>query len=141
MARRYNTRSIRLHQSFDVSQVAELLGTTQQTVRIWIKAGLPVLRTQRPTLILGFHLREFLNERNEKAKCPTAFDEFYCLCCRKPQKPLGMMADYIPINENAGRIVALCGCCESTCNRFIKKSDLPKLSRVFEIAIGVMRQG
>lgn len=112
---------------------------TQQTVRAWIKDGLTALETQRPALILGCELREYLKDRQAKAKRPTALGEFYCMRCRKPQKPFGMLVDYIPINESKGRLVALCGVCETTCNRFATKASLPELSQIFEIVIAAMK--
>ncbi len=140
MPRHYKVQSIRIHQSYDVSEVADLLGVTQQTIRIWIKAGLPILGAQRPTLILGCALRAFLEHQKAKAKRPTAQDEFYCLHCRKAQKPFGMLVDYIPVDESRGRLVALCEVCEGCCYRFASKASLPELSRVFEITISMMKQ-
>ena len=140
MAKRYKTQSIRIHQSYEVAELADLLMCTQQTVRAWIRGGLPVLSAQRPILILGFELRKYLKDRYAKAKRPTALGEFYCMRCRKPQKPFGMLVDYIPINENRGRLAALCSVCETTCSRFASKASLPELSRVFEIAIAAMKQ-
>jgi DNA-binding XRE family transcriptional regulator len=139
MARRYKIQSIRIHQAYDVPDVADLLGLTQQTVRAWIRDGLPVLATQRPVLVLGYELRKYLKDRDANAKRPTALGEFYCMRCRKPRKPFGMLVDYIPINESKGRLVALCSVCETTCNRFATKASLPELSGVFEIAIAAMK--
>ncbi len=92
MARRYKIQSIWIHQSYDVSEVADLLGVTHRTVRVWINAGLPILATQRPVLILGCELWKYLKDRDAKAKCPAALGEFYCMRCRKPQKPFVIWA-------------------------------------------------
>jgi len=139
MAKRYKIQSIRIHQSYEVAELADLLMCTQQTVRAWIRDGLPVLSAQRPILILGFELRKYLKDRDAKAKRPTALGEFYCMRCRKPRKPFGMLVDYIPINESRGRLVALCSVCETTCSGFATKASLPELSRVFEIVITAMK--
>ena len=139
MAKRYKIQSIRIHQSYEVPELANLLMCTQQTVRAWIKGGLQVLSARRPILILGFELRKYLKDRDAKAKRPTALGEFYCMRCRKPEKPYGMLVDYIPINESKGRLVALCSVCETTCSRFASKASLPELSQDFEIAIAAMK--
>ncbi|MFK5978038.1 MAG: helix-turn-helix domain-containing protein [Rhizobiaceae bacterium] len=140
MAKKYNAQSVRIHQSYEVSEVVDLLRVSPQTVRSWIKMGLPVLNAQRPILILGFQLRDFLRNRNTKAKQPTKLGEFYCLHCRKPRMPYGKMADYIPFNDARGRLVALCEVCEGTCNRMTSKASLPELSRILEIAINTPGQ-
>ena len=92
MAKRFKTQRIRIHQSYEVGEVVDLLNAAPQTVRGWIKDGLPVLFTQRPMLILGFELKAYLDKRQETAKQPTALGEMYCMSCRKPRKPLGVMA-------------------------------------------------
>ncbi len=140
MAKHYKIQSIRIHQSYEVSELSDLLICTQQTVRAWIRDGLPVLSARRPILILGFELRKYLKDRDANAKRPTALGEFYCMRCRKPQKPFGMLVDYIPINESKGRLAALCSVCETTCSRFASKDSLPELSQIFEIVIAAMKQ-
>lgn len=140
MAKRFRAQGIRIHQSYEVGEVADLLNAAPQTVRGWIKDGLPVLSSQRPTLILGFELKEFLGNRHETAKQPTALGEMYCMSCRKPTKPLGMMADYVPKTTTMGRLEALCGVCEAVCIRFTSKASLPDLSRILDIATNDNRQ-
>lgn len=135
MARRYNYRAVRIHRSYEVSDVADLLGVTEQTVRAWIKKeGLPVLNSKRPTLILGLELRKFLQIRQEKTKSPLAVGEFYCMHCRQPKKPLGKMADYISVSPRGGRLMALCETCEGVCSLTVSKADLPKFFSVLDIA-------
>ena len=117
-----------------------MLNAAPQTVRGWIKDGLPVLFTQRPMLILGFELKAYLDNRQETAKQPTVLGEMYCMSCRKPRKPLGMMADYVPKTTTTGRLEALCGVCEGVCIRFTSKASLPDLSRILDIATNDNRQ-
>lgn len=140
MAKRFKTQRIRIHQSYEVGEVVDLLNAAPQTVRGWIKDGLPVLFTQRPMLILGFELKAYLDKRQETAKQPTALGEMYCMSCRKPRKPLGMMADYVPKTTTTGLLEALCGVCEGVCMRFTSKASLPDLSRILDIATNDNRQ-
>jgi len=93
-----------------------------------------VLNDQRPTLILGFVLREFLTARAKAAKRPCAEGEMYCMRCRTPQKPLGMMVDYVPISSSQGRLVALCAVCECVCASIASAASLPQLSQIWDIA-------
>jgi len=136
MARRFSTQRIKSNQSYTVEEAAEIVGVTQQTIRAWIKAGLSTLCAKRPILILGFELRAFLQVRSIRTKRPTNLGEFYCFRCRAPRKPFGMMADYIPTNDIAGRLVTLCGVCDGTCCQITSKASLTELSQILDIAIG-----
>jgi hypothetical protein len=49
-----------------VEEVASLSGTHKNTVREWVKAGLPTCDDKRPMLILGHDLATFLQARRVK---------------------------------------------------------------------------
>ncbi|MDQ3246746.1 MAG: helix-turn-helix domain-containing protein, partial [Pseudomonadota bacterium] len=51
---------VKVNRSYTVEEAAEAVGATPQTVRIWIKSGLLALEGQRPVLILGWALKDFL---------------------------------------------------------------------------------
>ena len=135
MARRFNPRKVKIHQSYTVEEAALVLGRSVPTVRSWIKKGLPVLRAQIPFLILGADLREYLEAARKTGKTPLQSDELYCLKCRKPRKPYGALADYISTNASKGRLEGLCPVCGSLCNRFTSQSQLPQFADIFEITI------
>jgi len=135
MARRRNSRKIKIHQSYTVEEAALVLGCSVPTVRSWIKKGLPVLRSQIPHLILGADLREYLEAAQKTGKTPLQSDELYCLKCRKPRKPYGALVDYIPTTTSKGRLEGLCPVCGSLCNRFTSQSQLPKFTDIFDLTI------
>lgn len=110
--RRPNHRLVKVHRSYTVEEVARLLGTHKNTVRTWVKAGLPTCDSRRPTLILGRHLSEFLQVRRKKNKTPCQPDEMYCLRCRAAKRPAGNMADYQPITFSLGNLSGICPDCE-----------------------------
>lgn len=61
MATRHsNHRLAKLHRNYSVEEVAKLYGVHRNTVREWIKRGLPTNDGKRPTLILGRDLAAFL---------------------------------------------------------------------------------
>ena len=68
--RRPNYRLVKIHRSYTVEEVARLFGTHKNTVRAWVKAGLPTCDSKRPTLILGRELAAYLQARRTKNKRP-----------------------------------------------------------------------
>ncbi len=90
MAKRHpNYRRVKSHRNYTVEEVASLFSIHKNTVRIWIKAGLPVSDKKRPLLILGPHLAHFLKDRRMKNKKTCAPGEIYCVRCRHPRSPAG----------------------------------------------------
>jgi hypothetical protein len=75
MSRRYRIRSIRARRSYTLSEIAILLAAHVQTVRGWVKAGLPALEGSRPALIMGYELIKFLGAKQEKRRVPLAEGE------------------------------------------------------------------
>lgn len=136
MARRYNIRCIKANRSYTIEEAAEALQVSQQTIRTWVKEGLPILRSKKPYLILGSELQAFLQDREARAKSPTAKNEFFCLRCRAPHKPFGMMVDCFAIVGERVRLEALCEACEGKCSRFTTRAKLPELYEIFDIAEG-----
>jgi hypothetical protein len=97
--RHSNHRRVKIHRSYTVEEVAQLFGAHKNTVRAWIKAGLPTCDRKRPTLILGRELASFLQARRVSKKQPCQPGELYCVRCRAPKFPAGDMAEYQPINH------------------------------------------
>ncbi len=135
MAKRPNGRAIKAVRSYTVPEAASALGVTVGTVRNWIRNGLPVLNAKRPTLILGAVMRDYMDQQRTKHKVALAPDQLYCLTCKKPRTPYGLMLDYIPRNEKTGRLMGLCEACGGTCNRIASRASLARLDGIFDIAV------
>lgn len=133
MAKRVSTRRIKKHRLYTYESAADALSVTAQTVRSWRPEGLAVLADTKPHYILGEALIEFLGKRHEQRSVKMREDQLFCLACRMPQRPYGMMVDYVPINGTRGRLVALCETCEGRCQRFASEASLVALGRIFEI--------
>jgi hypothetical protein len=124
-AKRINPRLIKLHRSYAVDEAARTLGTHKNTVRGWIKSGLPIVDNCRPTLIHGQDLRSFLEKRRKAAKRPCAPGTLYCFKCRQPRPPAQGMVDYTPINATNGNLIALCEGCDTMMYRRTRLDSLP----------------
>jgi hypothetical protein len=134
MAKRPNPRAVKAARTYTMMDGADALGVSVGKVRGWIRQGLPVMKTQRPYLILGDALRQFLEHRRGKAKAPLGPDQLYCLTCKQAQTPLGMMADCLPMTPKTARLVGLCGVCSSTFSRLVSRADLPRYNLIFDVA-------
>jgi hypothetical protein len=123
MARRYDSRRVKIHHSYNVAEIEKLLGVHKNTVLRWMKAGLNPIERKRPLLIHGSDLRAFLKAHNPR-KQPCRAGELYCVKCRVPKRPAGDMVDYVPRSPMAGTIQGLCPTCESIIYRVVKRANL-----------------
>jgi hypothetical protein len=125
--RRINSRRVKIHRNYTVDEAAKALGVHKNTVRLWIKQGLPVVDERRPILLQGKAIRAFLDNRKAKRKCRLSAGEFYCLKCRSPKSPAGRMADYVALTPDLGNLQGFCPECETIMNR---RTSLAKLDRI-----------
>jgi hypothetical protein len=135
MANRHpNYRLVKIHRSYAVEEIADLFGIHKNTVRRWVKAGLPTIDDRRPMLILGGELRAFLEARRKKNKRTCRPGEMYCVRCRAPKIPAGDMVDYLPVTEKLGNLKALCPDCDSIMNQRVSTAKLAQVRERMEIA-------
>ncbi len=134
MAKRVSARKIKIHNQYTYEQAADVLGVSVQTVRLWRKSGLDVLDSQKPHLILGFALKDFLNKRANKPERRLARDQFLCMTCNVPRRAYGGMADYVPYTATRGRLEALCEACQGLCGKFASPRLCDELAPTLTIA-------
>ncbi len=135
MAKRPNPRTIKAAHTYTVEEAAIALGVSAGTIRAWVKSGLPLMRSQRPFLILGDSLRSFLEDRSKAAKAPLQTDQLYCLSCKEGRRPMGLLVDCIPQTPKTARLLGLCEACGGPCNRMISQSKIDQYSQIFCVAI------
>jgi hypothetical protein len=136
MAKRHpNHRLVKIHRSYTVEEAARLFGVHKNTVREWIKAGLPVNDAYRPTLILGNDLAAFIAARRLRNKRPCKLGEMYCVRCRAAKTPAGAMADFLPRTATLGTLQGICPDCDTMMHQQTSTAKLeslrPKLDFTF----------
>ena len=135
MPKRPDHRRLKATRSYTVTETAQTLGVSKGTVRSWLRNGLPALTMQRPTLVLGDHLRAYIQERRQKARFKLGVEELYCFSCKEPHSPMGNLVDAISQTVRTVRLQGLCPRCGKTSNRIIRRSALPGYCEIFDVAI------
>ena len=127
--RNYPLKSIKYWYSYDIDEVCALYQSQrlhQQTVRGWVKDGLPVIDKQRAFLIYGEDLRVFLGKMNEKNKCKTKLNEMFCMSC-KEAKPF--LKNQIQLEQKGKRVLAraLCRDCQTKMNKSYSLDNISEI--------------
>ncbi len=129
-----NHRLVKIHRSYTVEEIADLFRIHKNTVRTWVKEGLPTIDRRRPMLILGGELICFLKARRVKNKRVCQSWELYCVRCRAPRSPAGDMADYVPVTDTVGNLVAICPICDAIINRRVSLARITMIMAKIEIS-------
>lgn len=136
MSKRHpNPRLAKIHRNYTVEEVAALFGVHRNTVREWVKRGLPINDDRRPILILGRELIAYLRARRVKNKRRCQPGEFYCVRCRAPKAAAGDMADYQPVTKALGNLIAICSDCETMMNRRVCLANLEQVRGQLDITM------
>ena len=122
--RRPNPRLIKLHRSYSVEEAARALGVHKNSVRGWIKSGLPTVDETRPTLIHGSALRSWLEKQRKAAKRPCSPGTLYCFKCRQPKSPALGMVEYKALTVTSGNLAALCFDCGTMMHRRARRDTI-----------------
>ena len=132
---RPNHRLVKIHRNYTVEEIAGLLNVHKNTVRSWLKHGLPTIDRQKPTLILGSLLSRFLQDRRQRGRRRCVPGEIYCVKCRAPVQPAEDMADYLPITATLGTLRGICPACETLIYRRVSWAKLDEIRGRLEILI------
>lgn len=117
----------------EICDVFKDTGLHIQTVRKWIvKEGLSPIDRSKPTLVYGYDLITFLKRQNDKGKCKTEFDQFYCMSC-KDARPIFQGKVSLTQKPNGVCARGYCRSCKSTMNKTYKFDDFQKLKRLFHV--------
>lgn len=131
--RRHNPRRAKVHRNYTVEEAARLFGVHRNTVRQWIKQGLPVCNDRKPKLILGGELVDFIARKRISNKRPCGPGKVYCVRCRAPQAPALDMVDFVPLTATAGNLVGLCPQCGGVMYRRVALARLGEAKGNLEV--------
>lgn len=129
-----NILRVRQNANYTIQDISSLLGVHKHTVREWLRKGLPKIDDQKPFLIHGRELKNFLQSRRKARRRKCSLDEFYCLRCRAPRHAMGRLADVVQRNEKSLMVSALCEICSTPIHKIQSLKNLPKLFQVFDIS-------
>jgi hypothetical protein len=122
--RRLNPYRIKLHRTYDVTELSRHCGVHKNTILNWRADGLAPIDGSKPILFHGSVIREFLKKRNDKRKQPCGAGKLFCFRCRQPRSPALGLADYVPVTSTSGNVRAFCGSCETVMHRRVSLATL-----------------
>jgi Helix-turn-helix domain len=137
-ARHPNPRRVKIHRPYTVEQLAAVLKVHKNTIRRWAKDGLRPIDDRRPSMFRGADVIGFLSARRQAAKRRCAAGEIYCLPCRMPKSPAGLVADLYVKCSTVGWLVAICPTCSRMLYRRVNPSRIDLVRGNLDIAV---RQG
>lgn len=81
---------------------------------------------QRPHLVRGDDLRDFIRKMRRTRKTQVALHQFYCLGCRDARNAAGGFAE-CRIDGNSASLKAICEACGGIMNKSVTIARLPEL--------------
>lgn len=133
--RKLNHRLVKTHRNYSVEEISRLFGVHKNTVRQWIKRGMPTVDDRRPTLVLGQELIAFLRDRRARNKRRCRSNEMFCVRCRAPQIPAGNMADYRPTTAQLGVLIGICPACDTLMHRRSSLARLKDIRQCLDVTV------
>jgi len=130
-----NWRKVKIHLTYTYEEAARITGKHKRTVMGWVKKGLPVLTDQKPHLIRGCDLREFLRGKSKKRKTPLLLYQFHCFKCREAREPAERMVDCHLPDTGPGMLEGLCGVCLTPMFKRIARDRIDDLQRKVDVSI------
>jgi excisionase family DNA binding protein len=128
-------RFIKIHRNYTVEEAARVTGCAKGTVRRWIKSrALPAITDQRPNLILGGDLADYLKARATPGP-KLKLHECYCFKCRAPRTPAWDTAEYVPLTPTTGNLTALCSTCTTVMHKAISKAAVGALAGILSVTV------
>ena len=135
MGRAANWRKVKTHLTYTYDEAARATGTHKRTVMGWVRKGLPVFTGQRPHIMRGCDLRDFLRTGTETRKTSLTLTTFYCLKCRAAREPAEGMVDCDLPASGPAMLQGLCSVCLTTMFKRTARNRIPDLRRKLDVTI------
>lgn len=134
MPKQARLSGIKAFRCYTLEEAAEASGVSPRTIRNWAADGLHVMNAERPALIRGDDLRNFIKEKRENRRTKTTPDTFYCVGCRELRKAAGGFAD-CTVKANRVTLTALCETCGAIVSKPIVAARIPEIARTLDLTI------
>ncbi len=135
MAKQCNPNLVKINRSYTVEEAANVFPVHKNTIRSWIKNGLATCGDQKPLLIHGSDLKEFIQLKRNKNKQKCKPYEMFCFSCKSPKRPAGNMVDYEPMDASKGRLIGICSSCDGIINKYFNLANLDQISDELDITL------
>ncbi len=125
----YNLRLIKSRRSYNITEMASLLGVDRKTCQRWIRGGgLRVIeKSVNPLLVMGVDLYSFLKVKRERKRFLLSEDEFFCMKCHRPVKARTGSGKVVKTGKRIGKNgleqfkkKGLCEVCNTRVNKFLR---------------------
>ncbi len=124
------------YRNYKVEEAARALGVCKESIRRWVKRGLPAITDKRPTLIRGADLIAYLIARKApKTQCGP--HQCYCVKCRQPRAPM-ISTGAITINGKGRPFLrGVCGDCGTRMTKPIKRTLVSEVAAILDESLRV----
>ena len=140
MGKNYNIRLIKHRESYTLKQISETLHVHPRTVQEWRGEGLKTISTEKPFLVMGYDLKEFLNKKLQSRKIKLEANQFYCMKCRNAGTSKNNEVHLASLNKTIGNqgfrgliVNGICQECGTKLNKFSHEGRLEELKNTFKI--------
>jgi helix-turn-helix protein len=123
MARRFPTRGICKDRVYTIKNAARIIGVSEARIRQWVREGLRLIKDQRPYLVRGADLIDFLQMREASNRIAMGKGQFFCMRCKAPRNACDGSVTYHAITGLTGRLGGICDTCGGKVGQFCSAAN------------------
>lgn len=129
--RHFDVRRIKSELTYTPSEIERALGVHKNTVLKWLRDGLKRIDTERPYLVYGQELVNFLRQKQQNRHQTCLPHEMFCVKCQKPQFVLNNAVDIEIYNQKQLIIRGICVTCQTKVNKLGSVNRLESYKKTF----------
>lgn len=119
--------------SYSVQDIAKLFHIHPNAIRRWFGDGLMRIDKQKPYLVHGSVLYDYLKDKQNSRKHRCSPTQFYCCKCQAPRVAAGNSVNIKIYNQKQLLIFGHCSECNTKINRIGSVKKLLEYQRIFLI--------